>query len=62
MEKYLVEGFGHGDFVPRVIRRQYVDDWVKTLDKDSLIMTRRLIKEEGMFVGGTSGAVLHAAL
>lgn len=41
-----MEGIGY-DFVPTVLDRTVVDRWVKTVDKDSFAMARRLIKEEG---------------
>ncbi len=61
MESYLVEGTGY-DFIPRVIDRSVIDDWVKTDDKMSMEMGRRMIKEEGLFVGATSGASVAAAI
>jgi cystathionine beta-synthase len=61
VDTYQVEGVGY-DFIPRVLDRSVVDRWVKTDDKSSFRMARRLIKEEGLFVGGSSGANLCAAL
>ena len=58
---YHVEGIGY-DFIPDVLDRSLVDSWVKTNDKDSFIMARRLIKEEGMLVGGSCGSAVTAAL
>ena len=58
---YLVEGIGY-DFIPDVLDRRLVDRWVKSNDADSLRMARRLIKEEGLLVGGSSGAAMAAAL
>lgn len=58
---YAVEGIGY-DFVPRVLDRTPVDSWVKSDDKSSLLMARRLIREEGMLVGGSSGTAMHAAI
>jgi cystathionine beta-synthase len=45
LEPYQVEGIGY-DFIPDVLDRSLVDKWVKTRDKESLIMMRRLIREE----------------
>ena len=42
--------------------RSVVDAWVKTDDKHSLIMARRLVREEGLLVGGSCGACLSGAL
>jgi len=58
---YKVEGIGY-DFIPTVLDRPLVDTWIKTEDKESFIMARRLIKDEGLLVGGSSGSVMVAAL
>ncbi|KAF4524098.1 hypothetical protein B566_EDAN007681 [Ephemera danica] len=58
---YEVEGIGY-DFIPTVLDRSVVDSWEKTVDKESLPMARRLIKEEGLLCGGSSGAIMSAAL
>ncbi|OQV23292.1 Cystathionine beta-synthase [Hypsibius exemplaris] len=57
---YEVEGIGY-DFIPTVLDHSVVDSWVKSRDHDSLIMARRLIAEEGLLCGGSSGAVMWAA-
>ncbi|XP_068226946.1 cystathionine beta-synthase isoform X2 [Palaemon carinicauda] len=59
--QYEVEGIGY-DFIPNVLDRELVDKWIKSNDKDSLIMARRLIKEEGLLCGGSCGAAMHAAM
>jgi cystathionine beta-synthase len=56
-----VEGIGFA-FVPRVLDRSCVDKWIKVDDKSTMLMARRLIKEEGLLVGGSSGTVMHAAV
>lgn len=58
---YKVEGIGY-DFIPDVLDRRLIDEWVKTEDQPSFLLARRLIREEGLLVGGSSGATLFAAL
>ncbi|PRD31464.1 UNVERIFIED_CONTAM: Cystathionine beta-synthase [Trichonephila clavipes] len=58
---YDVEGIGY-DFIPTVLDRNVVDEWVKENDKDSFHVTRLLIKKEGILCGGSSGSALNAAL
>ena len=41
--------------------RKIVDVWVKTSDKPSFLMARRLIREEGLLCGGSSGTAVYAA-
>jgi len=61
IHSYKVEGIGY-DFIPRVIGRDYVDKWLKTDDQESFDYARRLIREEGMLVGGSSGCAMSAAV
>uniref|UniRef100_A0AC34PXZ7 Tryptophan synthase beta chain-like PALP domain-containing protein n=1 Tax=Panagrolaimus sp. JU765 TaxID=591449 RepID=A0AC34PXZ7_9BILA len=58
---YEVEGTGY-DFIPAALKRDYVDQWVKTFDADSFYTARRVIREEGILCGGSSGANVWAAL
>lgn len=58
---YLVEGIGY-DFIPDVLDRKLIDTWVKTEDKESFQMARRIIREEGLLCGGSGGATMVGAL
>ena len=58
---YHVEGIGY-DFIPNTCVRSFVDDWIKTDDQESFEMARRLIQEEGLLVGGSSGSAVSAAI
>jgi cystathionine beta-synthase len=58
---YALEGIGY-DFIPNVCDRTVVDRWLKCEDKTSFVMARRMIREEGILCGGSSGAAMHAAM
>jgi cystathionine beta-synthase len=58
---YKVEGIGY-DFIPKVLDRSLIDEWVKTTDQPSFLLARRLIRDEGLLVGGSSGSAMFAAL
>jgi len=61
IRSYKVEGIGY-DFIPDVLDRGLVDRWVKSNDRDSFRVARHLIRQEGLLVGGSSGAAVWAAL
>lgn len=61
LESYNVEGIGY-DFIPKVLDRSIVDYWYKSNDTDSFIMMRRLIRDEGILCGGSSGSAVCAAM
>ena len=58
-ESYKVEGIGY-DFVPDVLEQEIVDTWYKTDDREAFAYARRLIAEEGLLVGGSSGSAMAA--
>ncbi len=61
VKPYLVEGIGY-DFFPDVLDNNLIDKYIKTEDEESFIMSRRLIKEEGLLCGGSCGSAMVAAL
>jgi len=58
---YLVEGIGY-DFFPEVLDNTLIDRYIKINDHDSFYTARQLIRQEGLLVGGSSGAAVWAAL
>jgi cystathionine beta-synthase len=58
---YLVEGIGE-DFWPETYDREIADRVVMVSDRDSFLTARRLTREEGILVGGSSGTAVWAAI
>lgn len=57
---YALEGVGE-DFVPQNYDFGVIDDWEVVGDRESFLMTRRLLREEGIYAGGSAGAALCGA-
>jgi len=60
-KSYVLEGVGE-DFIPENYDFDNIDDWVVVGDKESFLMTRRLLKEEGIYAGGSAGAAIVGAI
>ncbi len=58
---YATEGIGE-DILPKNVDFDLIDQFIKVTDKDGAVMTRRLAKEEGLFVGWSSGTAIVGAL
>ncbi len=54
---YITEGIGE-DFLPKNVDFDVVDHFEKVTDKDAAIYTRRITREEGIFVGNSAGAAI----
>lgn len=58
---YKVEGIG-GDKAPDTVWWDVIDEFRTVSDRDAMTLARRLAREEGILVGGSTGANLHVAL
>lgn len=58
---YKVEGIGE-DYLVKALDFSILDDIIQVNDKESFLMARQLTTQEGLFVGGSSGAAMVAAL
>ena len=58
---YKVEGIGE-DYLVKAVDFDIIDDIIQVTDKDSFLMTRKLVDEEGLFAGGSSGSAMLAVM
>ncbi|TET67618.1 MAG: cysteine synthase A [Dehalococcoidia bacterium] len=58
---HIIQGIGPG-FIPSLVNMDLIDEVIKVKDDDAVEMTKKLIKEEGLMVGISSGANVLAAL
>ncbi len=58
---YITEGIGE-DFLPANVNFDIIDHFEKVTDKDAAMMTRRIPREEGIFVGNSAGSALAGVM
>lgn len=58
---YITEGIGE-DFLPQNVDFSIIDHFEKVTDKDAAVMTRRIPREEGIFVGNSAGSAIAGLL
>lgn len=58
---YITEGIGE-DFLPKNVDFGIIDHFEKVTDKDAAVMTREIVRKEGIFVGNSAGAAIAGLL
>jgi cystathionine beta-synthase len=60
-KSYLIEGIGE-DFVPKTMDLESLDEIIQVEDEESFHMARRLVRECGLLVGGSTGSAVLGAI
>jgi len=60
-QPYKVEGIGN-DKIPETLHFDCIDEFITVRDREAFHMARRITREEGLFVGGSTGLIVTAAL
>ena len=58
---YVTEGIGE-DFLPKNVDFSLIDHFEKVTDKDAAMMTRAIVRQEGIFVGNSAGSAMAGLL
>ncbi|MCX6356671.1 MAG: cysteine synthase A, partial [Candidatus Aureabacteria bacterium] len=58
---HAIQGIGAG-FVPAILNREVIDEIIQVSNEAAIAMARRLMREEGILAGISSGAAVHAAI
>jgi cysteine synthase len=58
---YQVEGIGY-DFIPGTLDKSVVDTWIKVDDEDAFHAAMRIMRMEGLLIGGSCGSALVGAI
>ncbi|MBA7626611.1 Cysteine synthase [subsurface metagenome] len=58
---HIIQGIGPG-FIPKLVNLDLIDEIIPIREKDAVAMARKLIREEGLMVGISSGANVLASL
>jgi cystathionine beta-synthase len=61
LKTYKIEGIGE-DFIPSTLDLSLIDEVVQVNDRESFLMARRLMREEAIFCGGSSGSAVAGLL